>query len=225
MLPRPGLLWGAGLAALAGTARRREGRRGGTVAPDWELAALFHAQILQRELDGSRAGLSGQLSAALSPKARDVRQSYSRLLAAARPVFGHVQLKVIGGCRAAQSGGVAGLRAGFAGDERAAGGLGAQNRRNQSRDLSVVHFMQGKPMKTSGCRVCCKAYLAVTAGDPVSASSGALCQVARKNRAGWIKRFAHLEAARRFTTEQQAGFECSCRRRRFTRCQALSAGL
>jgi tetratricopeptide (TPR) repeat protein len=51
--------------------------------PDWEIAALFHAQILQRtSMSAARDYLAAYLKR--YPNAKDIRQNYARLLAAGK---------------------------------------------------------------------------------------------------------------------------------------------
>jgi tetratricopeptide (TPR) repeat protein len=57
----------------------KEIREAGRLAPDWELAALYEAQLLQKR---SNADAAARLAAFLErhPKSRDVRLNYARLL-------------------------------------------------------------------------------------------------------------------------------------------------
>jgi tetratricopeptide (TPR) repeat protein len=57
----------------------KEIRAAGRLAPDWELAALYEAQLLQKR---SNADAAARLAAFLErhPKSRDVRLNYARLL-------------------------------------------------------------------------------------------------------------------------------------------------
>jgi len=57
----------------------KEIREAGRLAPDWELAALYEAQLLQKR---SQADAAARLAAFLErhPKSRDVRLNYARLL-------------------------------------------------------------------------------------------------------------------------------------------------
>ncbi len=70
---------GAGQVELA----LAEVRAASTLKPDWELPALFEAQLLQRQ---SKTQALRRLAAFLErhPKAREVRMSYARLLVAER---------------------------------------------------------------------------------------------------------------------------------------------
>ncbi|HZN87134.1 MAG TPA: tetratricopeptide repeat protein [Burkholderiales bacterium] len=70
----------AALAADDAQTALAEARRAAQLAPDWEAAAIFEAQVLQRK---SPAQAGAALAAYLEkyPKAREARLSYARLLA------------------------------------------------------------------------------------------------------------------------------------------------
>lgn len=73
------LAWRAGKNDLA----EQEIAAAERLRPEWELAVLFHAQIIQRSsIDKAREYLGDYLQR--FPKARDVRQNYARLLAFAK---------------------------------------------------------------------------------------------------------------------------------------------
>lgn len=73
------LAWRAGDIELA----QQEVKRALDIRPDWELAALFQAQILQKQsLDAARFYLADYLKR--YPNARDVRLTYARLLVSNR---------------------------------------------------------------------------------------------------------------------------------------------
>ena len=175
--------------------------------PDWELAALFHAQILQRNsMDRARDYLASYLQR--FPKARDVRQSYSRLLAAARQYSAaREQLKVIVDAEPRNQEALlayAGISLEMKEPQVALAALKSAAQLNP-RDLSVVHFMTGQAYEDLGdVESAAGAYLAVTAGDRFLPAQARYVRLLVK-QSRLEQAVAHLEAATATTTEQQAG--------------------
>jgi tetratricopeptide (TPR) repeat protein len=85
------LAWRAGRYDLA----LQEIESAERLRPDWEIAALFHAQILQRtSMDAARNYLAGYLKR--YPNAKEIRQNYARLLVASKQYpLAREQMKIL----------------------------------------------------------------------------------------------------------------------------------
>lgn len=173
--------------------------------PDWEIAALFHAQILQRtSVDAARNYLADYLKR--FPGAKDVRQNYARLLAGAKQYsLAREQMKILVDANPVNPDAwlaYAGLSLEMKDPATAVTAL-LQVQKLPMRDPSGAAFMLGQSYEELGrLDDAAKAFLSIERGDRYLAAQARYARLLTKQ--GQLeKAMQHLDSLPAANTEQQ----------------------
>lgn len=199
------LAWRAGQYELAD----KEVSAAEQLRPDWELAALFHAQLLQRtSQDKAREYLGEYLHR--FPKSRDVRQNYARLLAAAKLYpAAREQMKILVDTDPRSLEAMlayAGLSLEMK-DPQAAVTTLLDAQKLQLKDASAVNFMLGQAYEDMGkLDEAGKAFLAIDSGERFLAAQARYVRLLVKQNQ-LDRALTHLDTVPTVTTEQKIGLQ------------------
>lgn len=173
--------------------------------PDWEIAALFHAQILQRtSVDAARNYLADYLKR--YPNAKDIRQNYARLLAGAKQYsLAREQMKILVDTNPANPDAwlaYAGLSLEMKDPATAVTAL-LQAQKLPMRDPSGAAFMLGQSYEDLGrFDDAAKAFLSIEQGDRYLAAQARYARLLTKQ--GQLdKAMLHLDSLPAANTEQK----------------------